>query len=218
MSLDRRLICFMALMLFSATRADAVPLTWNLSGVTFADGGTATGSFTFDASANAFPLGSGAFTVAGGSTSVFPPLNYGNAFTGAVGENTFLGSAPFQFFENVTGAIPGGGTRLLQIDALSNLTDSGGSVGLCLGEGIQPGGGGGPGSPCLFTSAEFELAVDCTAGGAGACSGLSDSVLAVRRITGGELEATPEPAPLVLLGTTLAWIGLRARWRRRRPK
>jgi hypothetical protein len=77
MSLDRRLIFLIALVLFSATQADAVPLTWNLSGVTFLDGGTATGSFTFDAdAATAGVLSAPIITVTGGATGVFPPLTY----------------------------------------------------------------------------------------------------------------------------------------------
>jgi hypothetical protein len=55
--MSKRLFCIgFALVLLCAINAQAVPLTWYLQGVTFADGSTASGSFVFDADANS-PLG-----------------------------------------------------------------------------------------------------------------------------------------------------------------
>jgi hypothetical protein len=43
---------FVVIVLLSfSTHAGAIPVNWTLSDVTFDDGGTATGSFTFDAAA-----------------------------------------------------------------------------------------------------------------------------------------------------------------------
>jgi hypothetical protein len=78
-------------------------------------------------------------------------------------------------------------TRELFIRTSSNLTDSGGT----------------------FALAGEEDLVLLDNGGVLA-------TLATRQTTGGELQATPEPATLVLLGTTLVGIGLRARWRLRK--
>lgn len=50
----QRLLLFLVLLTACANVAAAVPRNWVLSGVTFADGGTASGSFTFDAATSTY--------------------------------------------------------------------------------------------------------------------------------------------------------------------
>src|SRR3954453_13212771 len=45
---------FAALVLMASTPIVAAPVLWTLSGVTFADGGTASGSFVYDATTNTY--------------------------------------------------------------------------------------------------------------------------------------------------------------------
>lgn len=68
--------------------AHAVPLTWTLNDAVFNDGGTATGSFVWDADTNTF--GAYEFTVSGGDTATFAPLTYNNA-------NATLGPSNLEF-------------------------------------------------------------------------------------------------------------------------
>src|ERR1051326_2147724 len=49
-----KLLISFALFVSCITPALAIPITWNLSGVTFADGGTASGSFVYDADTNVY--------------------------------------------------------------------------------------------------------------------------------------------------------------------
>ena len=52
---------------------------------------------------------------------------------GSFGENTFSMGIPDHFLMVLAVPVDGGKTRQLEITALSNLTDSGGTVGLCSG-------------------------------------------------------------------------------------
>jgi len=49
-----KLLKYLALLAICVAQAAAVPITWVLSGVTFSDGGTATGSFAYDADTNVY--------------------------------------------------------------------------------------------------------------------------------------------------------------------
>lgn len=65
-----RLTAFLA---FTAAAAFANPITWTLT-ATFADGGTASGTFTYDYDTNTFSNWN--VSAAGGNTTVFPPFDF----------------------------------------------------------------------------------------------------------------------------------------------
>lgn len=98
----------------------AVPVTWNLNNVTFTDGGTATGSFTFDDAANAVSTFS--IMVAGGNTDTFPAVTYDNSDAGAF----LFNAATFGFSLNDS-------TREIRFVTDAALTSAGGSVNLTSG-------------------------------------------------------------------------------------
>ena len=60
---------------FMAVPANASTITWTLSGVTFDDGGTASGSFTIDTSTGQLTT----FDIITTSTSLFPAFEYNNS-------------------------------------------------------------------------------------------------------------------------------------------
>jgi len=98
--------------------AMAGPLTWTLSNVTFDDGGTASGSFTYDADLDA--LTNWTITTTPGSTlggTTYDPS--GPAFT--------VGNAVFYFGAN------GIFDPYLRLSTASGLTDAGGTVALLAG-------------------------------------------------------------------------------------
>jgi hypothetical protein len=103
-------------------RASATPLTWDLVGVTFSDGGTATGSFVFDAD-------TGAFSAISVVTSPDPALGRGTTY----GVPTGVGSSTF--FDTIT-SFPAGGKDRLLFDLLAPMTNAGGVIGLNIGAGI----------------------------------------------------------------------------------
>jgi len=98
-----------ALLAVSMT-ANAVPLTWKLQGVAFADGGTATGSFQYDA-----------------ATDTYLAMNIETtgtlAFTYTIAG--LRGHRPFAF-DVATGESDGSG--FLQFVLVSDLTDAGGTI------------------------------------------------------------------------------------------
>lgn len=110
---------FLAL-LFAASNATAIPVTWNLDDVVFDDGGSATGSFTFDA-------GTGTFSSINITTSA-------NGSLGAsYGEQVGVSSATtLDFLEigGVAGGVIGFSRLLLSLD--SAMMDAGGTIGLAL--------------------------------------------------------------------------------------
>lgn len=109
--------CAAALFAASAT---AAPLVWNVSGA-FTDGGTISGSFTFDAAATSVPVWN--IHVAGGDTATFPAFDY---VTNPVGVyyNAFLDpEIAFAFYDPNS-------TRRLVLLTQAPLTDAGGTVGL----------------------------------------------------------------------------------------
>jgi hypothetical protein len=101
-------------------RASATPLTWNLLGVTFDDGGTATGSFVFDAD-------TGTFSAISIVTSPDPALGRGATY----GIPTGIGSDTF--FDTITSFPAAGKDRFLFV-LLAPMTNAGGLIG------IEPGG------------------------------------------------------------------------------
>ena len=100
--------------LFLAPQSHAAPLTWHLQGATFPDGGTASGSFVYDAATNAY---SSINIVTTGGT-VLP----GATFTVLTsGDATFFGALE-------PTVVPG--SRFLQLAFASALTGAGGSINL----------------------------------------------------------------------------------------
>ena len=105
----------------SSTWADGVPVTWTLSGVTFDDGGTASGSFVYNAATNtvsSINVETTAGTTFGGTTYValdpgFDPL----AFDIVLVPNASLADLTGTMYLDLEFPIPG-------------LTNSGGIVGL----------------------------------------------------------------------------------------
>jgi hypothetical protein len=71
-----------ALVLLCATSYASADVVWTLNNVTFADGGTATGSFTLNPSGSFVNWN---IIISGGDTSTFPPVTY---TTGEPGFNT----------------------------------------------------------------------------------------------------------------------------------
>ena len=53
MRLARLSLCVLGMLLVAAA-ANAQPVTWYIQGVTFSDGGTASGSFNYDAATNSY--------------------------------------------------------------------------------------------------------------------------------------------------------------------
>ncbi len=102
--------------LAAAGEARADPVIWTLSGVTFSDGGIASGSFVYDATSNTVSAWS--ITVTGGDTGLFSPFIYNP------GDSTA---------EGINAAFPGifilsPGSRALQLGFAGPLTDSGGTL------------------------------------------------------------------------------------------
>jgi hypothetical protein len=102
----------------SAASADGI--TWNLTGVTFDDGGSASGSFVFDASTDT-------------ASSIHITTTAGSSFGGATYKDVDPGFGPFPF-ELV--AVPNlslssfTGTPALNLEFTSALTNLGGTVAL----------------------------------------------------------------------------------------
>jgi hypothetical protein len=117
-SLTVGLSLLMALCLPSIASADGV--TWTLSGVTFTDGGTASGSFVYDADTN---------TV----SDINITTTEGTAFGGATYTGVDPGFGPFsdQLVIVTDASLPDlTGTPVLDLLFAADLTNSGGTVGL----------------------------------------------------------------------------------------
>jgi hypothetical protein len=93
----RILLVLLGVAAFSAS-ASAIPKVWTLSGVTFSDGGTASGSLLYDASTNTYS----AINVTSTAGSVI------------------LSGASFHFFSN--GFAPGAGGVLVNVSNAADLT------------------------------------------------------------------------------------------------
>lgn len=118
--------------LFQCATAIAGQVNWTLSGVTFDDGGTASGSFIYDADSHTFSAWS--ISVAGGNTANFPAVTYGfpnstvQSFNGGNPQDTIL------FALN-------GSARELRMTPTAALTDSAGTVALNLATAHNNSGG-----------------------------------------------------------------------------
>jgi hypothetical protein len=91
--------------------AQATPITWNLVGVTFSDGATASGSFTMDAAAHTWSSLSVSTTAGVLSAFTYDASNSGIYFNG--------------FGPNAFSIIPGNGQRYLTFAFLDPLPDGG---------------------------------------------------------------------------------------------
>ncbi|HSN01058.1 MAG TPA: hypothetical protein VLS52_08635 [Rudaea sp.] len=109
--------------LVCAPGAFAFPVTWTLSGATFNDGGTATGSFVYDADTNT--LSSWSVSVAGGNTATFPAITYDNISDSSTvsGQGATLTGVML-----CSGGTCSGSVRQLRMPAVSPLTNAGGTI------------------------------------------------------------------------------------------
>ena len=105
-----------------APNAIAFPVTWTLSGATFNDGGTATGSFVYDADTNA--LSNWSVSVAGGNTGTFPPITYDTTS----GSSTISGQGATLTGTMLCIGTCSGPARELRMPAVSPLTNAGGTI------------------------------------------------------------------------------------------
>lgn len=132
----------------------ASPVTWTLSGVTFSGGGTASGSFVFDADTSTFT--SINITVAG---SAFGDGTYTLLDPGFGSSSTLLVLVP-GFLADFTG------TPVLAFDFTSPLTDAGGTITLGFSQGIQQ---------CLDVPCGSSFIVDAITGGSVVSSSVSST-------------------------------------------
>lgn len=103
----------------------AEPVTWTLSGVTFTDGGTASGSFVYDAdSAPNYLVSSWSISVAGGDTTTFPPLTYDQSnSTGSYNTNSPSESINYGLILSLNGS-----SRGFRMPATTVLSNAGGTL------------------------------------------------------------------------------------------
>jgi hypothetical protein len=99
---------------------NAAPVTWQLTNFTFTDGGTANGSFVYDAAINLFS-----------DISITTSAN--GVFGASYGVPTGVGSATL--FDTIVTFPPSGQWRLL-FDLVAPMTDAGGVIALNLGAGF----------------------------------------------------------------------------------
>jgi hypothetical protein len=115
---SRFAVAGLCLALACMSHAFAVPVMWTLSGATFNDGGTATGSFVYDADTNT--LSNWSVSVAGGNTATFPPITYDTT--------TASGSISGQGATTTGVNLAAGGNRQLRTPSVSPLSNAGGTV------------------------------------------------------------------------------------------
>jgi len=117
-----KLLVRLTLLLALGTLAEAVPVTWYLSGVTMSDGAVANGSFTFDASTNTY---SGIYIRTAGGT-VFTGATYTAVDPSQIGfvNSIIVVSVPNPTLGDFTG------TPVLVLIFSTPLTNAGGTVGL----------------------------------------------------------------------------------------
>lgn len=116
-----KLLAAAACLALVPTAAPAADVLWTLTGVTLDDGGTASGSFVYNADTQTI----GAFTISvqGGNTRTFPAFTWNGTTANAVIPDLFSG---FNFVALT-------GTREFRVDPLGSLTNAGGTVALDLG-------------------------------------------------------------------------------------
>lgn len=171
-----------AFVLMTAFSAMATPVTWNLKNVVFTDGGTASGSFVFDAD-----IGFGGYSNIAITTSNFGAFGaiYGTPNPAFPGYSTFLialAAIP-PFAADLTG------TPVLGLSFSSALTNSGGTLDI-----LFP-------YPTGFT---FERVCANTG-----CTGTSGPVRTL--VSGQVTTSVPEPSTMALTAVALLCVGLTKR-------
>jgi hypothetical protein len=119
--LATKLLAAAALAAVSALPAQAAEVVWTLQGAAFSDGGTAAGTFTFNADTNT--VTNFALSVTGGNTDVFPAFTWDSSTATAV----YVGLYGGLNFRSTTSL------RELRLDPAASLTNAGGTVALDLG-------------------------------------------------------------------------------------
>ena len=102
----------------------AVPVQWTLSGVRFEDGGTASGSFVYDADTQL--LSAWSLAVDGGSATAFPPITYHTSNSTIYADSGFSNPQPTII------ATLGGSQRQIRVTPIAALTNAGGTVAINL--------------------------------------------------------------------------------------
>lgn len=127
-----------------AMAVQAAPVKWEISGLTFADGGSGSGHFVFDADTEA--VSDWEVDVAGGTTTDLPAIQYNvnnsSSFVGVVANYSNEIQIAFRIDSDQVAK------RQLRITPVSALTNSGGSIAID----TQTGGGGSGGVECIDCS------------------------------------------------------------------
>jgi len=117
------------LLVLATVSVQATPLTWMLTGVTFVDGATASGSFVFDADTNIYL----SWNIT--TTATVPPNSNNGGLNNFLNGKTYttnnLGDAPTSYFLNPSalGVLDALGNKFGLVYA-SKLTDAGGVIAL----------------------------------------------------------------------------------------
>jgi hypothetical protein len=196
--------CISTIMLLGtlSLTAYAGPITYELVGVTFADGATATGSFTFDADAGT-PC-SGGSLVCGVYSNIDIVTTQGS---GPIPAATFT-LACFQDVPTCTG-LPPNSTGLLLLS--SNATDQTGLPALAFSFSGPPST---PPSGLSDAGGVFDVSGSSVGLGLeGLCVDATCSSPSLTNPVVAGLVATPEPSTMLVLGASLGILGLFARLR-----
>ena len=113
----------LGLLILSFSSAFAAPVTWSLNGIVFDDGGTATGSFVYDADTDMYSVIN--ITTQGGDTVGFPGDSYTQLFTENDSTSESLQTQPIS------------GNSGFGMKFETSLTDTGGLVDIVFGDPIS---------------------------------------------------------------------------------